>query len=756
MIKRLLIFILSISISSIAFAQKGDIRGTVFDKKSGEAMIFTNVVLRGTTIGATTDLNGFFSISNVASGNYTLSCTNVGYDTVTVEIALKGNDIVNQKIFLSPKAIQLGDIEVTAKKEEKKTETTVSLTKLTAKDIQRLPSVGGETDLAQYLQVIPGVIFTGDQGGELYIRGGSPIQNKVMLDGMTIYNPFHSIGLFSVFETDVIKNANVMTGGFNAENGGRLSAVVDVVTRDGNKKRFAGKVSTSPFMSKVLLEGPFKKIDSNGSSISWMLNTRNSYLDKSSKVFYNYVDTAGIPFAFNDYYGKISMNGGNGSKLSVFGFNYNDHVNYNHVSDFRWNNVGLGTNFVLVPGGSNMLIGGSISYSDYHIALKEADDKARTSRIKGFDLSTYFTYFLAHNSEVKYGFTVGGYTTDFEFFNSLGLKIGQKQNTTEIGGYVVVKEVLNRLVFEPSFRFQYYASLPVLSPEPRIALKYNLTESIRLKASAGIYSQNFISTKSDKDVVNLFSGFLTGPDQELRDLNGNIAKNNLQRAQHLVGGVEVDVNKNLDVTVESYFKNFGQLIGLNRDKILPTDPDFQIETGKAYGVDVLFKYEYKGWYVWTGYSLGYVTRNNGTQIYPPHYDRRHNANVVLSYTFGKNKQWSVDARWNLGSGFPFTKTQGFYEFYNFLDGINTNYINGNGQLGIIYDSTLNSGRLPYYHRLDISAKRVFKLGKNAKLEANISIINAYNRENIFYFDRIRYKRVNQLPFLPSAGVSMSF
>lgn len=108
---------------------------------------------------------------------------------------------------------------------------------------------------------------------------------------------------------------------------------------------------------------------------------------------------------------------------------------------------------------------------------------------------------------MKYGFTVGGYTTDFQFFNSLGLIMGQKQNTTEIGGYIVVKEVLNRLVLEPSIRFQYYASLPVLSPEPRIAAKFNLSESIRLKGSAGIYSQNFISTKSDKDVVNLLVGF---------------------------------------------------------------------------------------------------------------------------------------------------------------------------------------------------------------------------------------------------------
>ena len=259
MIKQYLVLIFSLTFSTLAIAQKADVRGTVFDKKTGEPMIFTNVVLRGTNIGATTDLNGFFSISNLAAGNYILSCTNVGYDTVAISISVKANDLITQKIFLEPKAFQLNDIEVTAKREEKKTETSISLTKLTSKDIQRLPSVGGESDLAQYLQVIPGVIFTGDQGGELYIRGGSPIQNKVMLDGMTIYNPFHSIGLFSVFETDIIKNANVMTGGFNAENGGRLSAVVDVVTRDGNKKRLAGKISTSPFITKAIFEGPFKK-----------------------------------------------------------------------------------------------------------------------------------------------------------------------------------------------------------------------------------------------------------------------------------------------------------------------------------------------------------------------------------------------------------------------------------------------------------------------------------------------------------------
>ena len=108
-------------------------------------------------------------------------------------------------------------------------------------------------DLAQYLQVLTGVIFSGDQGGQLYIRGGTPIQNKVLMDGMVIYNPFHSIGLYSVFDADIIRGADIYTGGFNAEYGDRISSIMDITTRDGNKKRIAGKVSANTFTAKALV-----------------------------------------------------------------------------------------------------------------------------------------------------------------------------------------------------------------------------------------------------------------------------------------------------------------------------------------------------------------------------------------------------------------------------------------------------------------------------------------------------------------------
>jgi hypothetical protein len=748
--------LIGLIISTNLMAQKNaNIRGTVIDKGNGEPVLFTNVVLKGTNYGAQTDENGFYSIPSIPPGNYTLFCTYVGYDTFQLQLNVKAIDLITQNISLNKVNINLSGVTITAKSEEKRTETTISVTKITAKDINKIPGIGGEPDLAQFLQVIPGVIFTGDQGGELYMRGGTPIQTKILLDGMTIYNPFHSIGLFSVFETDAIKNVSVLNGAFNAENGGRLSAVVDVQTRDGNRKHLAGKLSVNPFQSKLLLEGPFKKISNeNNSSISYLFTAKSSYLDRTSKLLYNYVDSLGLPFNYTDLYGKISINGDNGSKLTFFGYQFNDNANY-FSSRYGWKSFGAGTNFVVVPGQSNALINGSFSLSDYRMSLQEADTKPRTSGINGFDLITDITYFL-QDAQLKYGINIGGYRTTLEFVNSIGNRIDQNQNTTEISAFFVFKKNTKRIVLEPSFRLHYYASLPAFSPEPRIAIKYNASDDLRIKFASGIYSQNFISTKADLDIVNLFTGFLTAPDGQLQRTDGSLSNNNLQRAYHIVMGFEKDVAKNIEINIEPYYKYFQQLINLNRNKIAPRDPDFQIETGQAYGIDFLLKYDYKNFYLWTGYSLSYVYRDNGDQVYFPHYDRRHNANIVSSYSWGKLKKWQADIRWNLGSGFPFTLTQGFYDYQTFSQGLYSNPYTTNGQLGIVYNDQLNTGRLPYYHRLDLSVKRTFYISERTKIESYVSIVNVYNRRNIFYFDRVRYSRVDQLPIIPAAGLSFSF
>lgn len=749
-------------------AQTGTIRGFVYEEETGEPVIFTNVFLKGTTYGASTDVNGYFSISKIPAGNYTLQSSTLGYDTASVNITLKKGQIITEKLILKKKAVDLKAVEISAEKQEAKTEVKMSVQKVTPKDIQSIPTIGGEADLAQYLQVLPGVVFTGDQGGQLYIRGGSPIQNKVLLDGMIIYNPFHSIGLFSVFETDIMRNADIYTGGFNAENGGRISSVMDITTRDGNVKHFSGKVAASTFAAKAILEGPLKKqTKPGGASSSYLITAKTSYLDKTTDAIYSHVPhPEGLPYTFTDLYGKLSFNGSNGSKFSAFGFNFTDNVNYT-TSKLNWDAIGGGANFIVVPDASPILIQGDFSYSRYLIEQTEGE-RFRSSGINGFNLGLDFTYFVLDN-EIKYGIEVIGFSTDFQYTNTLGREISQNENTTEMAGYFKYKWNRGNWVIEPSFRAHYYAALSELSLEPRLGMKYNVSDNFRLKSAGGLYSQNLISSQSDRDVVNLFNGFLSGPDNlqndfTQRDGTTTEVESRLQKAWHAILGFELDITNQISWNVEGYYKYFPQLTTLNRYKIYeeprPDQPDilwrdFIVEDGEAYGVDMTLSYKAKQLYLWAVYSVSYVDRWDGVVVYNPVFDRRHNVNFVSTYKFGDGLMWEVSARWNFGSGFPFTQTLGYYEKFDFTDGVNSDYVSGNGELGIQY-ADINQGRLPSYHRMDFNLKRTMALTANSVLELNAGVTNVYNRENIFYYDRIRGERVDQLPIMPSIGASLTF
>jgi hypothetical protein len=748
------------------FGQKANIKGFVYEKATGEPSIFTSVYLYKTTFGATTDVNGFFAITQVPPGDYILMATFLGYDTLRIPISLQKGDNINKKLYLTKAAYDIKGVNVTAEAQDAKTETKVSEITVTPKKIEQIPSIGGVPDLAQYLQIMPGVIFTGDQGGQLYIRGGSPIQNKVLLDGMVVYNPFHSIGLFSVFDTDILKNADVYTGGFGAEFGGRISSVMDITTRDGNKKRFAGKIDAGTFGAKILLEGPIvKQRENDKGNASFIVSAKNSYLKQTSKVLYKYINSEGLPFNYLDLYGKIAINAANGSKVNLYGFNFTDQADYRQVATFKWSSYGAGINFVVIPGKASMLIDGILAYSDYKISLTDPTNQPKSSEINGFNFGLNFTSFLGKN-ELRYGLEILGFGTNFDFYNSANRRIFQKESTTEFALFLKYKWVAGKFLIEPSFRIHEYASLSTLSPEPRLAMKYNVTKRLRLKLAAGMYSQNLISANSDRDVVNLFYGFLSGPDNLPKEFDGKEVKHKLQKADHVIFGVEIDLLKNLTMNLEGYYKWFTQLSNLNRNKVFDDSPeysdkddyfkkDFIIEKGDAEGIDLTLKYEWRQLYLWGVYSFGFIHRYDGIDTYYPHYDRRHNVNLVGSYKFGKNLGWGFNIRWNMGSGFPFSQTQGFYELLDFSNGINTNYTTANGTIGTIY-AAYDSGRLPYYHRLDISANKTFWFNENISLDINLSVTNVYNRSNIFYFDRITYKRINQLPVMPSMGISFKF
>jgi len=761
----LIVILLFTGLLPAAYPQ-GVVRGFVYDHDNGEPMLFVNVILKGTAMGAATDEHGYFSITKIPPGEYVITCISIGYDSIFEPVTVREKEMVTRKLFMKKNVVSLKQVEISADKEERKTQVQIGITKITPREIRQVPSIGGEPDLAQYLQVLPGVIFTGDQGGQLYIRGGTPVQNKVLLDGMIIYNPFHSIGMFSVFDADIIKTADIFTGGFGPQYGGRISSVMDITTRDGNKNRWGGKLSAGTFSSKILTEGPFKKShDDEQSSGTFIFSGRTSYLNKSSRVFYRYIDEDALPYRFLDLYGKGVITGSNGSKLSLFGFRFDDRADYGLISDFRWRSFGAGSNFVLIPGNSPVLLDGTFAYSNYNISQQEADELPRESSINGFNMTLNFAYFLGKN-EIRYGIEAHGYRTNFTYYNYVKRKLEQIENTSEFGAFFKYKRAGKKLVIDPGVRIHYFASLSEFSFEPRAGAKYNVSETIRLKAAVGLYAQNLLAAVSDRDVVNLFYGFLSGSDELPDEFKGKSVTSRLQHARHLLAGIEVDLPWRFDLNAEAYIKDFYQLENVNRDKIFDDTPansqepdllkkDYIIESGIAKGVDFTLKYDYQRIYFWFVYSLASVNRDNGFSEYQPHFDRRHNINVVGSYTFGKKLDLEASARWNFGSPFPFTQTQGFYEYLNFQQGLNSNYTTANGILGILY-GPLNEGRLPYYHRLDISVKKTFAISANSNLEITASITNVYDRKNVFYIDRIRGERVDQLPVLPSLNASLTF
>ncbi|MCH2045518.1 MAG: TonB-dependent receptor [Saprospiraceae bacterium] len=800
-LQHFLILCITLLISTALSAQKiGGVRGSIVDEKTGEPMVGASVYLaeNESKYNGASDLDGFYSVNNVPPGTYTLIVQYIGYDSTSVSIEIKAGKMSLQNLRLKESENIVGPgVNVSAEREAEKNEVRVSTIRITNRDITRLPSAGGEPDLAQYLQVIPGVISTGDQGGQLYIRGGAPIQNRILLDGMTIHNAFHSIGFFSVFETETIKSADVYTGGFSAKYGGRSSAIVDIKTRAGNRKRFAGLVSVNPFVAKGLFEGPLVKLkDEGGSSLSFLLTMKHSYLNETSSLLYSYANEEGVlPYNFTDGYGKLSFSAENGSRVDAFGFSYNDNVRFDNTLNYKWNAGGAGIDFRIVPGSANIIMDGNIAYSNYRSNFVEGDSsKERSSSINNFSVDLNFTYFMAQGREFNYGLEFNSLLTNFDFTNNGGIGFDQKQSNNEVAMYLRYRGRFGPIVIEPSFRAHFYASLGEIRVEPRIGFKYNITDFLRFKLAGGLYSQNLIASVDERDVVNLFVGFLGGPDESVftasQNADGSIiytpTKSKLQTSIHGVGGVEANVTEFAKVNVEGYWKYFPQIISLNRNAVTSSDPKYIAEQGSAYGFDLSTTFEKDGFYAYLAYSLGFVKRNDGIQEFFASFDRRHNMNIVASYTFGSKKKKSstdgeptieqpdvepkiqnptekpfeVSLRWNLGSGFPFTLTSGFFDLQNFQNGINTDFLTGNTnpgtELGVIYDDEINGGRLPYYHRLDLSFKYTLDLVKYMKLNIVAGVTNVYNRENIFYFDRIDYKRINQLPIMPSLSLSLKF
>jgi hypothetical protein len=759
----------------ISFGQTGTLRGHIYDAESGDPIPFASVQLLNSDAGVISDIDGFFQLSEVPSGKQKIQVSYLGYLDTLVEVDILSSKIKYQLVFLNRSTIELQTVDISASKERARTEIQIGQIQLSRENIKSLPSVGGESDIAQYLTALPGVVLSGDQGGQIFIRGGSPVQNRVLLDGQLIYNPFHSIGLFSVFETEIIRSVDVLSAGFNAEHGGRISAVLDIKTREGNKNRISGLASISPFQGKILVEGPIKPLKKeNGTAISFLVTGKYGWLDKTSPHLYRYAvdsnfysfaknDTAlssfkelGLPYQYQDLYGKISFMGENGSKVNLFGFSFTDQFKLPNIASQKWETFGGGMYFLLSPLQSPVRIEGNIGYSRYNLSLIEKNIGPRTSSLESYTARLDFMQ-VTKRTALEYGLELISLNTGFQFENPFNLTISQNDFTTEMAAFLRFKYQFKKFIVQPGFRLHYYASQGQFSPEPRVGLKYLWSDNFRLKMGGGLYSQNLISLANNQDVVQLFSGFLVGPETTLYRGDSKVpVKSRLQKANHIVAGFEWEPFKLFSVSVEGYQKTFNQLISLNRNKRKATDPDFLVEEGSAMGLDFAFAYKPTSFDIGLSYSLASVYETSNMVRFPTIFDRRHSLNFLFSYLSGKTKQWKWGAHWYVGSGFPFTQTQGFFEDNKLTDLLQTDIVRGNYPLGTLLADEINGGRLSYYHRLDLSIQYMHKLNKFTYIESTFAVTNVYNRQNVFYLERISNQRVNQLPVIPSLNMTVGF
>ena len=390
--------IFSFIIISIIKAQTAIISGFVSDSSSGEALIGANVFLQETGQGMATDINGYYIIQGIAQGNYTIMVSYIGFDMYKQNTRLNDDESKKVNINLVEQVVELTEIEVTAEKLQRKNNIQPSKINLSPRMMRAAPALA-EPDLFRTIQALPGVLTTSEFSTGLVIRGGNTDQNLIMLDGITVYNPSHLGGVFSNFIVDGVKEAELIKGAYNAEYGGRLSAVLNVISREGNKNEFKGKVNLSLLSAQTTLEGPFYKG-------AWVLSGRRTYFDLVlPKVLPDNINVNIPPYYFYDIQSHVFADITSKDRISLSYYSGVDDLLFDTFGlDGRWGNNTVSGHYRRVFSErlvGNILIANSRFFTEFGlggdnglVSYNEIDDKT---------LSADFSWFKTSNSTIKFG-----------------------------------------------------------------------------------------------------------------------------------------------------------------------------------------------------------------------------------------------------------------------------------------------------------------------------------------------------------------
>ncbi len=739
--KKLLILIIlySFSLPYLLHGQNtGKLRGFLRDKENGEALAFANVYIKEISRGASTSEKGFYFITSIPGGKeYTVVYSYLGYETKEIKIFIPNNKIVQYDVELAHSSIELETVTKIGKKTIEENETDIGLQRISMRQLQELPR-GVETDIFRSIQNMPGVRSTGDISARYYVRGGASNENLVLLNGSPVYNPFHAFGMFSVIDPEIINSVEFYKGGFPSEYGGRLSSVLMLETKDGNKNRFGGKATVSFLTAKAMLEGPIP----HG---SFVLSGRKSH---STQILKKFLNDKQPPFDFYDLSFKLTYANNEfipGSKFTVQTFTSQDKLlNESPLKeDFQWNNNIIAFKWFQIYNGplySEM----DITYSNFRGEVIPNFSQARQKNNKVDDISMRmdFTYLFDSKDEVEFGIKFQSLKAKYEFENQFGIKSKVDGNGVYIGTFGKYKLMrFNSFGADMGFR----ANLSALSDvgdffiEPRLNLSYRMFPWLKFKAAFGVYQQEITTVSEETEVVSLFEPYIIIPSYL-----------EPSRAIHYIAGFDLFLTEYFNIQVEGYYKKLKNLTAVNNNKKFFEDPDLLKGDGESYGSEASLKITRDPFNFNASYSLAWAYKTVDGWLYHPRYDARHTLNLTLEINVGKG--WNFSTMWIFSSGLPFTEIIGYYDKLA-LGNVHHQWY--------IYDSYLpysvlgdrNLGRLPNYHRLDFNLSKKFDFSF-MKLNLDFSIINVYNRQNIFYFRRDTGEQVNMLPILPTATVKV--
>ena len=685
--------------------QGNQVFGFVSDSTSGEALIGANVFIRESGQGMATDNNGYYVLSDIGLDEVTLIVSYIGYDQYEKQLSFREVNSENLDIFLVPKSIELLQINVTAEEIERLNKIEPSRVTLSPRVLKAQPSLA-EPDIFRTIQSLPGVLTTSEFSTGLVIRGGNTDQNLILLDGITVYNPSHLGGLFSNFIVDAVKEAELIKGGYNAEYGGRLSAVLDIRSREGNRNTFEGSSSISVLSAQTTLEGPFL----NG---AWLLAGRRTYFDKLLPL----VSDFNLPYYFYDFQGHIFTDLNEKDRISLSFYSGIDDLQYNDLDlDSDWGNQTVSLayrkvfnekiigNFLAANSRfyTRFGLGGDAGINEYN-PLRDITLSADIAYFKSQDFNIFFgtelkNINIRYNSKFNDELLFNSYTTPMQtaFYTKLKFKPNQ------------------RFIIEPGVRVSTFSSHSKgLYPDLRLSTKYIIDEKRFINFAMGNYHQ-FISTFQDDFNANILDNWFA------IDKTGEPS-----RATQIVLGYEQFIGSGLKLQIEGYYKNITDMLTYE-ERRATTDGEVSSESlvdlltpadGYAYGAEFFMQQSVGKLTGWAGYSWSVSRKKMNEKEYYTNWDRTHVFNVLANYIYNNN--WEFNLKFTLQSGQAFTPINGY-----FLENLP-----GESQVGYrTIPATRNGGRFPSYHRLDLGA-----VWHRNKYDLFFQVINIYNQENVFTY-----------------------